>query len=76
MSNNPLNKKLAETGVCTLTNSLLQVLFLVGENRSLNQSLEQERQRGGRVHRASTVEEEVLALNPARSVLPHPPGGQ
>ena len=50
----------------TLTNSLIQVAVLVGENRSLNQSLEQERGKGGRIHRASTVEEEVLALNPAR----------
>ena len=49
-----------------LTSSLIQVVVLVGENRSLNQSLEQERGKGGRIHRASTVEEEVLALNPAR----------
>ena len=49
-----------------LTNSHIQVALLLGENRILNQSLEQERGRGGRVHRASTVEEEVLALNPAR----------
>ena len=54
------------TAVSTLTSSLIQVAVLVGENRSLNQSLEQERGKGGRIHRASTVEEEVLALNPAR----------
>ena len=42
---------------------MFQVAVLVGENRSLNQRLEQERRRGGRVHRASTVEEEVLAMN-------------
>jgi hypothetical protein len=64
--NKPSNNIKKRTAVSTLTNSLIEVAVLVGKNRSLNQSLEQERGRGGRVHRASTVEEEVLALNPAR----------
>ena len=66
MSKNLVIKKPSETAVYPLINKLLQVAVLAGENRSLNQSLEQERGRGGRVHRASTVEEEVMALNPAR----------
>ena len=50
----------------TLTNSLIQVPVLVGENRSLNQILEQESGKEGIVHRASTVEVDVMALIPAR----------